>query len=193
MAKVTMGLSMSLDGFIAGPDGDDMGLHAWVFGGTVPVTTAGMTFQLASENSASFFREVTDNMGSVVIGKKAFNVSDDNPIFELPTFVLTHEPREPLTKDGVMVTFVSDGIKSALTQAKAAAGDKNVSVFGGADTVQQYLKAGLLDEIQIDLVAILLGEGIRLFDWVEANAIKLEQTRVIASVDVTHLIYRVVN
>lgn len=135
MVKVTMGLSMSLDGFIAGPNGDDLGLHNWVFSGTFPVTSAGITFKLASENSAAFFKEFTDNVGSFVIGKKAFNVSNDELIFALPTFVLTHEPRETVTKDGVAVTFITDGIESALTQAKAAAGEKNVCVFGGAYTV----------------------------------------------------------
>ncbi len=192
MGKVMMGLSVSLDGFIAGPNGEDGGLHDWVFRGTYPVTAGGMTFKLASENSAAFFGAFSENTGAVVIGKRAFNTANDNPIFELPTFVLTHEARETVNKDGVPVVFVSDGIESALKQAKAAAGEKDVCIFGGAETVRQYLEAGLLDELQLDIVGVLLGEGLRLFDWVGAKEIRLEQVRVIESVNVTHLVYRVV-
>jgi dihydrofolate reductase len=110
----------------------------------------------------------------------------------MPVFVLTHEAREPVAKEGTTFTFVNDGIESALEQGKEAAGDKNVSVGGGANTVQQYLRAGLLDDIQIHVAPLLVGGGVRLFEHLGANPVALEQTRVIDSPAVTHLRYRVV-
>ena len=193
MSKVMAALSISLNGFIDGPDGEGGGLHAWVFSGSVPVEAAGISFKLASENSAELFREFVKDTGAIVIGRKAATIASNiDPIFNLPTFVLTHEPQASKTKDGVTVTFVKDGIQSALEQARAAAGDKDVCVFGGADTVRQYLQAGLLDELQLDVVPVLLGGGTRLFDQASLSDIKLEQVKVVASKDVTHLIYRVV-
>jgi dihydrofolate reductase len=111
----------------------------------------------------------------------------------MPVFVVTHEARETVTKEGgTTFTFVTDGIESALKQAQAAAGDNDVSVAGGANIVQQYLRAGLLDEVQIHLVPVLLGEGHRLFDHLGAEHIEWERTRVIESPGVTHLRFRVV-
>jgi dihydrofolate reductase len=111
----------------------------------------------------------------------------------MPVFVLTHEARETEAKEGgTTFTFVTDGIESALDQARAAAGDKNISVGGGAHTVQQYLSAGLLDEIQIHLAPVLLGGGIRLFEHLGTKQVELERTRVIESPDVTHLRFRIV-
>lgn len=192
MSKVMAALSISLDGFIDGPDGEDGGLHAWVFGGSVPVEAAGISFKLASENSAELFREFVQNTGAIVIGRKAVTIASNiDPIFNLPTFVLTHEPQASKTKDGVTVMFVNDGIESALEQARAAAGEKDVCVFGGADTVRQYLQAGLLDELQLDVVPVLLGGGTRLFDQASLSEVKLEQVKVVESTNVTHLIYRV--
>jgi dihydrofolate reductase len=110
----------------------------------------------------------------------------------MPVFVVTHHDREKVIKEGgTTFTFVTDGIETALKTAKAAAGNKDVSVAGGANIVQQYLSAGLLDEIQIHLVPVLLGEGRRLFDDLAAEPIELERTRVIESPDVTHLRFRV--
>jgi dihydrofolate reductase len=108
-------------------------------------------------------------------------------------FILTHHAREPVTKQGgTTFTFVTDGIESALEQARAAAGDKNVAVGGGASVVQQYLNAGLLDEFQIHVAPVLLGDGVRLFDHPGSEQVELECTRVIGSPAVTHLKYRVV-
>jgi dihydrofolate reductase len=108
-------------------------------------------------------------------------------------FVLTHDAREKLTKEGgTTFTFVTDGIESALRQARAAAGDKDISVAGGANTIQQFLKAGLIDEMQIHLVPLMLGGGIRLFDQVDPEQVVLEGIRVVESPGVTHLKYRVV-
>jgi dihydrofolate reductase len=115
----------------------------------------------------------------------------DTPPFGMPVFVLTHHPRETLTmKGGTSFTFVTDGVESAFEQARAAAGDKDVAVAGGANVVQQCLRAGLLDELQVHVAPVLLGEGVRLFDGGErAN---LEVTRVVDSPAVTHVRYRVV-
>ena len=119
----------------------------------------------------------------------------DDPPFHHPVFVLTHHERETLEKDGgTTFTFVTDGIESALEQAQAAAGDQDVAVAGGAEAVQQYLRAGLLDEIQLDVAPMLLGDGVRLFDGGQAfdPPYALERTRVIESpTGVTHVKYRV--
>jgi dihydrofolate reductase len=118
---------------------------------------------------------------------------DDNPPLRMPVFVVTHQPRERLVKEGgTTFTFVTDGIESALEQAKAAAGDKDVNIAGGADTVQQFIKAGLLDELEIHLAPLLFGEGIRLFDKIGPQHVELENMRVVASPKVTHLRFRVV-
>ena len=117
----------------------------------------------------------------------------DNPTFHTPCFVLSATAQEKIVKEGgTTYTFVTDGIESALALARTAAGGKKITVMGGANAFQQYLKAGLLDEIQIHLVPVLLGEGIRLFDHLGPEYIELESTRVIESPGVTHLRFRVV-
>jgi dihydrofolate reductase len=117
----------------------------------------------------------------------------DNPPFHGPVFVLTHHPREPVEmQGGTTFTFVTDGIESALEQARRAAGGQDVALGGGADVAQQYLAAGLIDEMQIHLVPVLLGDGTRLFDNLEGATVKLEQVRAIEAPGVTHLKYRVV-
>jgi dihydrofolate reductase len=109
----------------------------------------------------------------------------------LPVFVLTHDAREPVTKGKTTFTFLAEGIESALKQAKAAAGDKDVCLMG-ANIAQQCIKAGLIDEIEIHLVPVLLGEGIRLFEHLDTEQIELQRTRVIEAPGVTHLRFRVV-
>jgi dihydrofolate reductase len=116
----------------------------------------------------------------------------DDPPFDVPVFVLTNHPREPLHLGKTSFTFVTDGIESALEQARAAAGDKDVHVAGGAAAGRQYLRAGLLDEVELHVVPMLLGGGVRLFEDVPADAAKLEIDRVVASPKVTHVRYRVV-
>jgi len=117
----------------------------------------------------------------------------DDPPFRVPVFILTHHAREPVTKQGgTTFTFVTDGIEAALEQARAAAGDRDVLVAGGADAIQQSFRAGLLDELQIHLVPVLLGDGVRLLDNLGATQAGLELDRVVDSPAVTHLRYRVV-
>jgi dihydrofolate reductase len=116
----------------------------------------------------------------------------DDPPFHAPVFVLTHRPRETVTKQGgTTYTFVTDGPEAALEQARAAAAGKNVAIAGGADVAQQYLRAGLLDQLQIHVVPQLLGGGVRLFGDLGADRPELELTRAIPSAAVTHLRYRV--
>lgn len=203
MGKVTVNISMSLDGFVAGPnasptnpigDGGDR-LHQWVFKLESWRGRHGLEGGESSRD-AEILEETFSNVGAAILGRRMFDEGEepwgDNPPFHMPVFVVTHEAREKLVKEGgTTFTFVTDGIESALRQAKAAAGDKDISVAGGANVIQQFLKAGLLDEIQIHLVPVLLGDGIRLFDHLGADQIELEKTRVVASSDVTHLKFRV--
>jgi dihydrofolate reductase len=116
----------------------------------------------------------------------------ENPPFHLPVFVLTHEPREALIKEGgTTFTFVSDGIESALGQAKVAAGQKDVAIGGGANAIQQYLKARLLDELLVHVVPVVFGCGVRFFENTGGKHIELERTKVMVSPSVTHLWFRV--
>jgi dihydrofolate reductase len=203
MGKVFVDITMSLDGFIAGPnDGPELGLgeggerlHEWVFGlasWREPHGLAGGEVDRDSE----ILGEAIERTGAVVLGRRMFENAKgwgDEPPFHVPVFVLTHDPREPMTKKGgTTFTFVTDGIESALQQAKEAAGDKDVSVAGGANTIQQYLSAGLVDEMQIHVAPLLLGGGIRLFGDLETDQIEVEGTGVVESPAVTHLKFRVI-
>jgi dihydrofolate reductase len=204
MAKVTSEMSMSLDGFIAGPNDDietPLGeggdrLHHW-------------TYELASwrelhrlpggkaNRDSEVLEESFKNTGAVVMGSRMFSFGEGywgrNPPFHNPVFIVTHNAREMVTREGgTTYTFVTDGIESALKQARTAAGDRDISVAGGASIVQQFLKKGLLDELQIHLVPVLFGDGRMLFDQHGTERIELERTRVVESNAVTHLRFRVV-
>ena len=158
-----------------------------------------------ANRDAEVVDELTANVGAYLMGRRMFSNGEgpwgdspfegplgENPSFHVPVFVLTHHPREPLVKEGgTTFHFVTDGIESALAQARAAAGDKDVDIAGGASVIQQAINAGLLDQLQIHLVLILLGDGIRLFDRMDPEQIELERTRVIDSPTVTHLTFRV--
>ena len=142
--------------------------------------------------------EAFERAGAVVMGRRMFDHGEgpwgDDPPFHKPVFVLTHEPREPLVKRGTTFTFVTDGIGSALERAIAVAGDKDVSIAGGAQMIQQYLKARLLDEIQIHIVPILIGGGVRLFDRLGTEPpIELEPMSVVEGRGVAHLRFRPVS
>lgn len=203
MGKVTFDITMSLDGYIAGPnDGLELPLgaggerlHEWVYdlkSWREPHGLAGGE----TNRDAEILEESLKTTGAIVLGKRMFDNAQgwgENPPFHVPVFVLTHTAREPEVKEGgTTFTFVTDGVESALEQARAAAGDKDVAVGGGANTAQQFLKAGLVDEIQIHVAPMLLGGGIRLFDQLGPQQIDLEPTRVVESPRVTHLKFRVV-
>jgi dihydrofolate reductase len=187
---------MSLDGFITGSNDDVERLHEWVYDLASWREYHGLAGGQANRD-AEILEEAFENLGAVVMGRRMFDIGEgpwgENPPFHVPIFVVTHRAREPLVKEGgTTFTFVTAGPESALAQARAAAGDKDVLVAGGAAIIQELLRAGLLEEIQVHLVPILLGDGRRLFERLDADKVRLEQTRVVASSGVTHLRYRVV-
>jgi dihydrofolate reductase len=190
MGKVFADQSVSLDGFSAGPNvgmSNPMGgggeeLHAWQFRGERR-------------------REVLENLfgsgtGAVVVGRHTYDLGEkhwgDDPPFHLPVFVVTHRPEATVTRrGGTTYTFATDGIEGALAQARAAAGDRDVVVLGGAAVIQQCLRAGLLDELRLHLVHILLGGGTRFYDGLDPASPAFERTRLIDEEGVTHLDFRV--
>jgi dihydrofolate reductase len=194
---------MSLDGFVAGPDdrpGLGLGrggerLHEWITGLESWRERHGLAGGQTNPDT-DVLEEAFTNVGAIVVGRRMYDNAEgwgENPPFHVPVFVLTHHPQDMVAKEGgTTFTFVTDGIESALNQAKAAAGAKDVAVGGGANTIQQFLGAGLLDELQIHLVPILLGDGVRLFADLDPGQVELERVRVIDSPDVTHLKYRTV-
>jgi dihydrofolate reductase len=203
MGKVSTGLSISLDGFIAGPndgpesplgDGGER-LFAWYSGGDTDYRLPGteMVFRV-SPQSAELLREAHSKLGAFVTGRRTFDITNGwggSPPLGVPTFVVTHTIPQQWVYEGSPFTFVTDGVESAVEQARAVAGDKDVAV-GAASIVQQCIRAGLLDEIHVDLVPVLLGGGVRLFDHLGTESIELERTRVIEAPGVTHLTFRVV-
>jgi dihydrofolate reductase len=214
MPRLTLDITMSLDGFIAGPNqtleqplGESgEALHDWAYAAASWRERHGVAGGETNTDS-EIIDEALRNTGATVMGRRMFSGGHgpwendpnadgwwgDNPPFRHPVFILTHHPREPVAKEGgTTFTFVTDGIYAALEQARAAAGDKNVAVGGGANVVQQYLNAGLLDELHIHIAPLLLGEGVRLFDLPPGEQLRLEYTRVVESPAVAHLKYRVV-
>lgn len=202
MGKVMSGLTMSLDGFIAAPnDGPEnplgeggMRLFDWYSSGDTEyvVPSGEMTFKV-SKQSAEMLREAFSSIGAIVTGRSTFDITNGwggkHPL-NAPVFVLTHNVPEGWDYEGSPFTFVTDGVESAVEKAKAVAGDKNVAV-GAASLAQQCLRAGILDEVHVDLVPVLLGGGVRFFDGL-GEQIELERTRLIEAPDVTHMTFRVV-
>ncbi|MBD3924297.1 dihydrofolate reductase family protein [Nocardioides cavernae] len=195
MSKVVAIMSMSLDGFVADPDDGVAEVFDWyASSGDVQIHTGGsnpMTFSM-SESSAQHVRGLTSELGAVLTGRRTFDVAGGwggNHAWG-PGFVLAHEIPAGWPRADSTVTFVTDGIESAVTQAKAAARGKAVGVHG-ADTIQQLLNAGLLDEISVDIASVLLGSGVRLFDHLDGTPAVLGNPSLIQGVGVTHLRYPV--
>jgi dihydrofolate reductase len=211
VATLRFDISMSLDGFIAGPNQSEehplgeggMQLHEWAFELAAWRKPHG---QDGGEVNAStkVVEESLENLGAAVMGRNMFGGAGswgddpwdgwwgDDPPFHMPVFIVTHHAREPVTKEGgTTFTFVTDGIESALEQAREAADGKDVGLSGGANVAQQYFKAGLIDEMQIHLVPVFLGDGARLFDNLDGAEVGLEVARVVEAPGVTHLTYRV--
>lgn len=196
MGKVITGFTMSLDGYIAGPGDDIQQLFQWYRSGDTafPVPGTDMVFQI-SRASADLLGEQWGAIGAMVTGRRDFEVSDawgGKPPYGWPSFIISHRPPPPAWA-GIdsPFTFVSEGVGAAIAQAKRAAGSKDV-VVGGTSIVQQCLRAGLLDEIHIDLASMLLGGGISLFGHLDVTPVALERAAVVEGTDVTHLRYRVV-
>jgi dihydrofolate reductase len=192
MTKVIFDISMSLDGFVTAsnvrpkePMGDGgQRLHEWAFGG--------------GEGNRELLAEATDAVGAVIAGRRTYDLlvpwwGADGPsgAARIPVYIVTHAEPEEVPEGGVY-TFVSDGIESALEQAKVAAGDKNVAVMGGAEIGPQYIKAGLIDEISIHLVPVFLGSGTRMFEHLGSEHIQLETAGVVETPQATHLRFRAV-
>jgi len=211
MARLRFHISMSLDGFVAGPhqskenplgEGGEQ-LHDWVV--VLEAWRKVHGYEGGEINASTpVVEESLENIGATVMGRNMFGGDGpwgeepwdgwwgDEPPFHMPVFIVTHHPREPVVKEGgTTYTFVTDGIESALEQAREAAGGKDVALAGGASVAQQYLKAGLIDEMELHVVPVLLGAGARLFDNIEGAKAELECTRVVEARGVTHLTYRV--
>jgi dihydrofolate reductase len=214
MSKLRCHISISLDGFVAGPkqsEENPLGeggerLHEWAFSLAAWRELHGLQGGEVNE-SGRIVKESRENIGAGVMGRNMFGpVSGrpwgdeqwmgwwgDDPPYHYPVFILTHHPRDPVEmQGGTTFHFVTDGIKSALEQATDAANGKDVMLWGGAQVVNQYLAAGLLNELELHLVPVLLGDGARLFDGVGAAEVQLEQVRAVEAPGVTHLKYTVV-
>ena len=195
MSKVIAIMSMSLDGYVADRDDSVAEVFDWYFNsGDVEIDTGGsdpMTFKV-SEPSAEHVRGLTSGLGAVLTGRRTFEAAQGwggNHAWG-PAFVLTHHIPAGWSRQNSTVHFVTDGIESAVTQAKVAAAGKSVGVHG-ADTIQQLLNAGLLDEISVDIAAVILGSGVRLFDHLADMPAVLGNPVVVPGVGVTHLRYSV--
>jgi dihydrofolate reductase len=192
MGNVKCEISMSLDGFVAGPNvrvGNGMGddgdrLHDWMF-------------DAKTETDAEIVDEKFSSTGAIVIGKRMFDVGfepwGDPPPFGMPVFIVTHEAREPLPmQGGTTYTFVTEGIEAALELARATAGEKDVGIWGGANIIGEYLKAGLVDEMQIHVIPVLFGDGTRLFEDLGDRRIELKRTSTLDTPEATHFRFEVV-
>jgi dihydrofolate reductase len=209
MSKVRVHISVSADGYVAGPNqsvenplgegGED--LHEWVV--ALQEWRAAHGLEGGEVNtSTSVLEEARANVGAEIMGRGKFGGGPgpweeswrgwwgEEPPFHMPVFVITHHGREPLTLSDTTFTFVTDGIESALDQAREAAAGKDVFIGGGADVINQYLAAGLVDELELHVVPLVLGSGARLFEGV-GPGLRLEQVRAIEAPGVTHLKYRV--
>ena len=203
MGKVIFENSMSLDGFVAGPNdnpdngmGDGgMALFAWYSSGDTPLPLPGtdMVFNI-SRASAELLQEEWGKLGAMVAGRRMFDIAHGwggNPPGGGPCFIVTHSAPQEWVKEGSPFTFVTDGVESAIRQAKQVAGDKHVAV-ASASIMQQCLKAGLLDEIHINLAPVVLGGSVRLFNNLDGASFELKIARVVEGIGVTHLKYLVI-
>jgi dihydrofolate reductase len=211
MSKVRAHISTSLDGFVAGPNQSEENplgeggeqLHEWVF--ELKAWREPHGKEGGEENASNaVVEEENANVGAEIMGRGKFGPpgggpwGDDpwqgwwgeDPPFHKPVFVLTHHEREPLTLSDTTFTFVTEGIEAALDQAREAAGGKDVFLGGGAQSINEYLAAGLVDELELHVAPLILGGGERLFDGVGPD-LKLEQLRAIEAPGVTHVKYRV--
>jgi dihydrofolate reductase len=202
MSSVIVDMGMSLDGYIAGPNGGPQNplgdggtlIHRWVYDLASWRESLGLAGSQTNRDD-EVVKESNARVGAYVMGRRMFDEGEvgwpDPPSFRAPVFVLTNNVREPWVRQGgTTFTFVTDGIESALEQARAAAGGDDVRIAGGANAVGQFIEAGLVDELQIHLAPVLLGDGVRLFDRIDPKHVELEDARVIDSPRVTHLGYR---
>jgi dihydrofolate reductase len=211
MSRVRVQISVSADGYVAGPNQSEENplgeagerLHDWVVALRAWRAPHGLEGGEVNASNA-VVEELQANIGAEIMGRGKFGGGPgpwgedpwpgwwgEDPPFHMPVFVLTHHQREPLTLSDTTFTFVTDGIEAALEQARAAAGEKDVLIGGGADVINQYLAAGHVDELELHVVPLLLGGGARLFEGIGPD-LELEQIRVVEAPGVAHLKYRVV-
>jgi dihydrofolate reductase len=211
MSRLRVHISVSADGYVAGPNQSEENplgeagerLHDWLV--ALRAWRAPHGREGGEENaSTAVVEEAQANIGAEIMGRGKFGGGPgpwgedlwpgwwgEDPPFHMPVFVLTHHQREPLALSDTTFTFVTDGIEAALEQARAAAGEKDVLIGGGADVINQYLAAGHVDELELHVVPLLLGGGARLFEGIGPD-LELEQVRVVEAPGVAHLKYRVV-
>jgi dihydrofolate reductase len=212
MSKLRCHISVSLDGFVAGPNQSEENplgeggerLHDWV----VPLAAwreAHAKQGGEGNESTRIVEESRENVGAGVMGRNMFGPPrggawdeqwtgwwGDDPPYHYPVFILTHHPRDPVEmQGGTTYHFVTEGIEAALERARETAGGKDVMLWGGAQVVQQYLRAGLLDVLELHVTPVLLGDGARLFDNLGGADVQLEQVRAVEAPGVTHLKYAV--
>jgi dihydrofolate reductase len=198
MAMVTAQMSVSLDGFFSGPNDIDAGFHRvtrWV------IDTLAWRERLGFEGgeynaNSELIAELQEATGAYVMGRRMFDVGEvpwgDNPPFRAPVFVVTHRAREILSREGgTTFTFVTDGIESAIEQARTAANGKDVAISGGGNLLRQVIRAGLLDQLELHISPVLIGDGMRLFDRADHDAVELSPTRTVHMPGVTHIRYKV--
>ena len=206
MSKVFFSVGMSLDGFIAGPNGGaknplgDGGteIHKWIY--KQKKFQEMLKFDEGGETGKDneILSDIINRIGANIMGKKMFvegeaNWPEETP-FHSPVYVLTHQKREPWErKGGTTFYFVNEDIHSVLKKAKKDAGSKDIRISGGASCIQQYLNAGLIDEFTIHLTPVMMGKGVRLFDNIEKEIFSLQINEVVNSPMVTHLFYKVIN
>ena len=203
MGEVIVDISMTLDGFIAGPndsptnplgDNGDQ-IHHWVYELASWRERHGMTGGAVNADG-DLLEEAFANTRAVLMGKRMFDHGEphwgDEPPFHVPVYVVTHQVREPLERIGTTFYFVNNGIMDALAQAQTAADGHDIAIAGGANIIQQYLKAGVIDILQVHITHTLLGGGVRLFDMLADTNIQLSKERLLDSeANVTHLKFRI--
>ena len=204
MSRVFVSVGISVDGYIAGPNrgpnnplGDGgPSLHTWLFRQRAFRQSHGMGSGGETGADNQIVEETIERVGANILGKRMFEEGEGEwesaAPFHTAVFVLTHERRKPWkVGGGTTFYFINDGIESALRQALDAAGGKDVRVSGGADTIRQYLQAKRVDELQLHVAPVVLGEGVRLFEGIDPAAFTLVPMEAIGSADVTHLRYAV--
>ncbi|MEO5942443.1 MAG: dihydrofolate reductase family protein [Ferruginibacter sp.] len=204
MSKIIFDSGISLDGFFAGdnrsptnPKGGVSGkIHSWMFNEKAFWEHLGIERDSEDGPDGKFIREAIARTGAYIMGKRMFEegvASWPNDLFKADVFVLTHEKREPWVQEGTTTFyFINDGIESALQKAKQSAKEKDIRIQGGANTIQQFLNAGLIDEFFIHIAPVFLGSGIRLFDGINKDKYDIQIVEVIPSDLTTHLRYKLV-
>jgi dihydrofolate reductase len=203
VSKVFVDVGISLDGYLAGPNrgpANPMGgasgkLHAWMWEEKAFRERVGLPGGQEGPGGP-IIRHIFDRIGANVMGRNMFDEGEvawpEEAPFGCPVFVLTHRPREPWVRPGgTTFHFVTDGFESALTQARAAAGGKDVRISGGAETVREALNAGVVEEMTLHVASVILGEGLRLFDALDPDAVQLRQTALDEAGGVSHITYQV--